>query len=299
MNKNIIENPGLYFTYLLGRLLKGSIKADARYLEILYNYKMGKKLDLDNPITYNEKLQWLKLYDKNPLYTKLVDKYEVRKYISEKIGDKYLIPLIGVWNSFDEINFDLLPNQFVLKCTHDSGGLVICKDKTKLNINEVRKKLERGLRRNYFTNTREWPYKNVKPRIIAEKYMVDESGIQLKDYKIFCFDGEPKTLFVATDRGIDTKFDFFDINFKKISVKQHYDNSHKSINKPQGFKTMLELSKKLSQDMPHVRIDFYDICGKVYFGEMTFYHFSGLERFEPESYDYEFGKWISLPKMIK
>jgi hypothetical protein len=160
--------------------------SDERALCILFRLKMGKKLKLNPPVTYNEKLQWLKLYDRNPLYTKLCDKFEVRKYISETIGDNYLIPLLGVWDNFDEINFETLPNQFVLKCTHDSGGIVICKDKKRLDYEKAKKKINKSLKRNYYYSGREWPYKNIKPRIICEKYMVDESGVELKDYKLSC-----------------------------------------------------------------------------------------------------------------
>lgn len=200
----------LYSIYALGHILQGSPEADEKYLKILFKYLMGKECNFDNPQTYSEKLQWLKIYDRNPLYTQLVDKYEVRKFIEERIGSEHLIPCLGVWNHFDEIDFNKLPNQFVLKCTHDSGGLIICKDKSTLDLKQARKKIEHCLKRNYFLNHREWPYKDVKPRIIAEEYTVDESGYELKDYKIFCFNGEPKAMFIATDRGTDTKFDFFD-----------------------------------------------------------------------------------------
>ena len=272
---------------------------DKAYLKLMYYLIFDKKLNLNNSKTFNEKLQWLKLYDRNPLYTNLVDKYEVRKYIAQTIGEEYLIPLIGVWDKFDDIDFSTLPNQFVLKCTHDSGGLVICKNKSKLDIEVARKKINKCLRRNYYYSGREWPYKDVKPRIVCEKYMVDESGVELKDYKFFCFDGEPKALFVATDRGIDTRFDYFDMDFNHLPFMQHYKNGVKKITKPKGFDKMVELAKKLSGSIPHVRVDFYDINGKVYFGELTFYHFSGFEKFEPEEYDEIFGKWIKLPLKIQ
>ena len=251
---------------------------------------MKKKLNLDNPITYNEKLQWLKLYDRNPQYTKMVDKYEVKNYVKEVIGEEYIIPTLGVWEKFEDIDFDKLPNQFVLKCTHDSGGLVICKDKSKLDIEEVSKKINHCLKRNYYLNTREWPYKNVKPRIIAEKYMIDNSSNELKDYKFFCFDGEP----IVTDRGIDTRSDFYDMNFEHLNIRTGHHNSEKEIKCPNGFEIMKELSRKLSKGLPQSRIDFYDINGRVYFGEITFFHWSGLTPFEPEEWDYTFGSWIKL-----
>ena len=274
------------------KLLK--LLPDYIFLQIKYRYKFNKKLNLKKPQTFNEKLQWLKLYDRNPEYTKMVDKYEAKKYVANIIGEEYIIPTLGVYDKFEDINFATLPNQFVIKCTHDSGGLIICKDKTKLNIKEARKKINKSLKRNYFYTGREWPYKNVKPRIIIEKYMVDESKKELKDYKFFCFNGEPKLLFVAKDRPFATKFNYYDMNFKKLPFKQHYENFNDYIEKPKGFEKMIELSKKLSKDIPHVRVDFYDINGKVYFGELTFYHFSGFEKFEPEEWDKILGDMLKL-----
>lgn len=264
----------------------------------MYYARMGKRLDLNNPQTYNEKLQWLKLYDRKPEYTKLVDKYEVKKFVVDRIGNKHVIPTLGVWDSFEQIDFDSLPKQFVLKCTHDSGGLFICTDKDKLDIEVARKKINQSLRRNFYYFGREWPYKNVKPRIIAEKYMVDESGYELKDYKFFCFDGVPKALFIATDRQLkdeDTKFDFYDAEFNHIPVVNGHPNAYKEIKKPESFEEMKRLASILSVNIPHVRVDLYDINGHIYFGELTFYHFSGMVPFEPDEWDYTFGSWINLP----
>ncbi len=272
---------------------------DELYIKLCYRARIGKELNLNNPQTFNEKLQWLKLYDRNPEYTEMVDKYEAKKYVADIIGDKYIIPTLGLWNKFEDINFEKLPNQFVLKCTHDSGGLVICKDKSKLNVKEAKRKISKSLKTNYYYHSREWPYKNVKPRIIAEQYMVDESGTELKDYKFFCFNGEPKLLFIAKDRPYATKFNYYDMNFKKLPFKQHYENFNDCIEKPKGFDKMVELSKKLSKNIPHVRVDFYDINGKVYFGELTFYHFSGFEKFEPEDWDRTLGDMLKLPKEKK
>jgi len=270
--------------------------SDESYIKLVYLCRMHRRLNLDTPKTYNEKLQWLKLHDRNPLYTDLVDKYEVRKYISNKIGEEYLIPLLGVWDNFDDIDFNSLPEQFVLKCTHDSGGLVICKDKSTFNINTARKKLNNCLKYNFYWDGREWPYRDIKPRIIAEKYMVDESGTELKDYKLFCFHGEVKALFVARGRPDHTTFDFYDLDFQRLPVKQYYPNGKLDAQKPKGFSKMIELSKKLSDELIHVRVDLYDIKGSVYFGELTFYHFDGMERFEPDSFDQLFGSWLKLPQ---
>ncbi len=268
---------------------------DKIYLKIIYYCEVGKCLNLKNPKTFNEKIQWLKLYDRKPEYISYVDKYEVRKYISETIGDEYLIPLIDVYDNVDDIDWQKLPDQFVLKCTHGSSSNIICRNKAKLNIKSTKKQLKKWMNKSWFWFGREWPYKHIKPRIICEKYMVDESNYELKDYKFFCFSGEPRLLFVATDRPTDTKFNFYNLDFELINMKQYYQNSNKLISKPKGFEKMIELSKKLSENLPHVRVDFYDVNGKIYFGELTFYHFSGFKRFEPNYYDELLGEWLLLP----
>lgn len=270
---------------------------DEKYLKKLYMSNFGKELDLENPKTFNEKLQWLKLYDRKPEYTMMVDKYRVREYISEKLGEEYLIPLLGVWDDPEEIDFDKLPNQFVLKCNHNSGlGMCICKDKSKLDIKKVKAELKKGLKENFYLRGREWPYKDVPRKIICEKYMVDESGYELKDYKIFCFNGEPKALFVATDRMTDTKFDFFDVEFNHLPFTNGHPNAEKEIAKPQNLDEMLKAASILSKGIPQVRIDLYNVNGKILFGEMTFSHWSGMVPFEPNKWDERFGEWIVLPK---
>lgn len=269
---------------------------DRAYIQIYYFSHFKHFANLKNPTTYNEKLNWLKLHDRNPLYTKIVDKYEVKEYIADKIGEEYIIPTLGVWDHFDDIDFDTLPDQFVLKCTHDSEGLVICKDKSKLDLKAAKEKIEAALKLNFYYIGREWPYKNVKPRIIAEQYMEDHVDGELRDYKFFCFDGEPKAMFVASDRTINaTKFDYFDLEYNHLDLKQHYPNAGK-VRKPVTFEKMIELSKVLSKGMPHVRVDFYEVDGKLYFGELTFYHFSGFMPFQPAKWDKIFGDWIKLPK---
>lgn len=291
----VLKNPLWILVYLNNKGVH--IIGDKHYLSLLYKLSIGKKLDIENPKTYNEKLQWLKLNDRKDEYTMMVDKYEVKKIIEKIIGKEYIIPTIGVYNSFDEIDFSELPNQFVIKCTHDSGGLVIVKNKEKLDINEARKKIEKSLSKNFYWYSREWPYKNVKPRIIIEKYMEDIETKELRDYKFFCFNGEPKYMFLATDRQSgETKFNFYDLNFKILPFRQGHPNNTKKIEKPKTFKEMIHLSKKLSKNIPHVRVDFYEINGKVYFGELTFYHYSGLVKFDPEEWDIKMGKLISLPK---
>lgn len=271
---------------------------DKIYLQIYYRRIFGRKLNLKEPKTFNEKIQWLKLYDRNPTYSKMVDKYEAKNYVENKIGKEYIIPTLGVWEEFDKINFSELPNHFVLKTTHDSGGVVIVKDKDKMNLVKTKKIIEDSLNNNYYLQGREWPYKNVKHRIIAEKYMVDESGYELKDYKFFCFNGIAKVMFIASDRqntNEETKFDFFDMEFNHLPFTNGHPNSNKIIIKPKSFEKMKKLAEILSEGIPQVRIDFYDINGNIYFGEMTFSHWSGFVPFIPDEWDYRLGSMINLP----
>ena len=270
---------------------------DRAYIQMYYFAHFKKFCNLKNPKTYNEKLNWLKLHDKNPIYTRIVDKFEAKEYVKNIIGDQYIIPTLGVWDNFDDIDFDKLPQQFVLKCTHDSEGLVIVKDKDKLDKEMAKNKIESALKQNFFYIGREWPYKNVKPRIIAEKYMEEHIDGELRDYKFFCFDGEPKAMFVASDRASDNvKFDYFDLNFNHLDIKQKYPHAEQPLRKPVTFEKMIELSKVLSKGFPHVRVDFYEVDGQLYFGELTFYHFSGFMPFEPNKWDKIFGDWIKLPQ---
>ena len=271
---------------------------DETYLKIAYKIKLGKELHLDPPVTYNEKLQWLKIHDRNPEYTRWVDKYEAKILAGRIIGEEHIIPTLGIWYHFDEINFDSLPNQFVLKCTHDSGGLIICKNKSQLNKTAARRKIESCLRHNFFSGQREWPYKNVKPRIIAEPYIEDSKTGELRDYKFFAFHGEVKALFIATERGRkeETKFDFFDAEFHHLPFINGHPNAEILPEKPIRFEEMKIMAAKLAKGIPHVRVDLYEADGKVYFGEMTFFHWSGMKPFEPEEWDNRFGEWIKLPR---
>lgn len=294
----IIKNPYKLLYAIICRIpFVAKCIPDKQYIRLAYRSSIGKKLNLNNPQNYNEKLQWLKLNDRNPLYIDLVDKFQVKRYVSEIIGEKYIVPTLGVWSCFDEINFDELPNQFVLKCTHDSGGIIICKDKKNFNIIQARKKITKLLKKNYYWQGREWPYKNVKPRIIAEKYMVDESGAELKDYKLFSFDGKVKLIQVDYDRFLNHKRNLYSIKWDYIDAEIEYptDKNH-IINKPKCLDELIMLSEKLSEGFPHLRTDFYIINGKIYFGELTFYHGSGLERFRPESLGMQMGEWINLKK---
>ncbi len=276
---------------------KLEILPDSKYLKIKYYMTFRKKLNIDNPKSYNEKLQWLKLYDRNKKYTTLVDKYEVKKYVASVIGEDYIIPTIAVFNSFDDIDFSKLPDKFVIKCTHDSGGLIICSDKSKLNIKNARRIINKSLKKNYYRIGREWPYKNVKRKIIIEKYMQDFTDGELRDYKFFCFNGKAKLMFIASNRQGkgDTYFDFFDLDFNHLSFEQGHPNAPSIPHKPINFDKMIVLAEKLSKNIPHVRVDFYEVNGKIYFGEMTFFHYSGFTRFNPEKWDFELGKLINLP----
>lgn len=269
---------------------------DEMYIQIYYFSHFKHFANMRNPQTYNEKLNWLKLHDRNPLYTKLVDKFEVKEYVAPIIGQEHIIPTLGVWDCFDDIDFDKLPNQFVLKCTHDSEGLVIVKDKVTMDKIAAKEKIEAALKQNFFYIGREWPYKNVKPRIIAEKYMENPVDGELRDYKFFCFDGEPKAMYVASERVSDhVKFDYFDLDFNHLDIKQKYPHADKPLRKPHTFDKMIELSKMLSKGFTHVRVDFYEVEGCLYFGELTFFHLSGFMPFEPDKWDYIFGEWLKLP----
>lgn len=269
--------------------------SDELFVKLEYKLKMKNDLDIANPKRYNEKLQWLKLYDHNPLYTDLVDKYEVREYVEDLIGKDYLIPVYGVYRNYDDINFDNLPNQFVLKPTHTSGDVFLCKDKSEINHTELKKDISQWLKKDYFDYHREWPYKNIQPRIVCEKFMIEKGSDRIKDYKFFCFDGKPELMFVASDRGTNTKFDFYDMAFNHLDVKQHYPKSDTPMAKPKNYEKMIQLAEKLSKGFPHVRIDLYSINDTLYFGEFTFYHFSGFEHFEPDSFDFELGSSLKLP----
>ncbi len=273
-----------------------NILSDKLHTKLKYRLKMGRALNFKNPQTFTEKLCWLKLYDHDARYIPLVDKWDVMEHVANCIGSEYCVKKYGVWDSFDEIDFDALPDQFVLKSTNDSGSTVICKDKSTFDKDAARECLNHSKKSSYYWFNREWQYKNLPHRILAEEYLTDASGSGLIDYKFFCFDGKPEFMFIATGRMEgDTRFDFFDMDFQWLPVKQHYPNADVRPSKPEGFDEMAELARKLSQGLRHVRVDFFQVGQQVYFGELTFVHFGGYEKFEPEQYDYEFGKFLKLP----
>lgn len=270
---------------------------DNIYLKYKYRKIMGKPLNLKNPQTFNEKLQWLKLYDRKPIYTIMVDKYEAKQYVADIIGEEYIIPTLGVWDHFDDIDFEVLPEQFVLKCTHDSGGVVICKNKNELDKTTTKGKIEKCLKTNFYWNGREWPYKNVKPRIIAEKYMEDPNVGELRDYKFFCFGGQAKCFKVDFDRFVSHHANYYDINknmldFGETICMPAFD---KLIDFPETIDKMRELAERLSASSSFLRVDFYDVKGNVYFGELTFYPASGFGEFTSDEWDIKLGEWIKIP----
>lgn len=270
---------------------------DRPYLKLMYHLKMGKPLDLENPETFNEKLQWLKLYDRRPEYRTMVDKYAVREYIREKLGESYLIPLLGVWDNPDEIDFSSLPNKFVLKCNHNSGtGMIICTDKSKLDIASVKKTLQEGLRENYYLTKREWPYKGVPRKIVCEPFMEDSDTSELTDYKIHCFNGKPEFILVCSGRfskdGLHE--DFYSPDWEKLDVKRPHCPTSTFIPRPEKLDELLALAAELSSGYPFMRTDFYIINDKVYFGEITLYPAAGMEPFEPRERDKQFGDLLAL-----
>lgn len=273
---------------------------DKKYICRCFKKKLKKDLDLDSPISFNEKLQWLKINDRNQLYTTLVDKIAVKEYISKVIGKQFIIPTIGVWDSPEEIDFESLPDKYVMKCNHNSNmGLCICKDKSNLNVEKVKKELRQGLKRNYYYSGREWPYKDVPPKILAEMYLENSETGGLTDYKIHCFNGKPKFILVCKDRFSQSGLteDFFTIDWEHMSVKRpNHRNAASPIPRPDKLEEMLSLAEKLSESIPFVRVDFYLIDGNVYFSELTLYPASGFVSFDPEEWDKTFGDWLILPE---
>lgn len=275
--------------------------SDKQFIVKAYKYRMNKRINLCKPKTFNEKLQWLKLYDRNPEYTNMVDKYEAKKYVASIIGKEYIIPTLGIYNKFDEIDFDKLPKQFVIKCTHDSGGLIIVKNKDELDIKNAKNIINRCLKRNYYYLGREWPYKDVKPRIIIEEYIEDNKG-ELNDYKVYAFNGKCDYVMVCIDRAKkETKFLYFDKNW---NIKKEFSNDGKMygdtliIDKPINLDKMFEFASILSKGIPFVRVDFYEVSGKLYFGELTFYPSSGFDTDRTRECDKALSEALKLEEKI-
>ncbi len=297
---NAITHPSNVIMYSLQRTGIIAKLNDEMYVRLLYFISFHKKLNLKAPQTYNEKLQWLKLYDRKPEYTKMVDKYAVKGYVASIIGAKYIIPTIDVWDKPEDIEWNKLPKKFVLKTTHGGGneGVVICKDKNSFDISNAVAKLNQNMKQDVYKNMREWPYKDVPKKIIAEQFIEPSPGNEdLPDYKFFCFDGNVKALFIGTDRGSGSvKFDYYDADFNHLDLIQYHPMSGKTLAKPKNFDEMKQIASKLSKGIPQVRIDLYNVEGKIYFGEMTFYHHGGFVPFHPSHWDKDFGDWIVLPE---
>lgn len=295
-----LSHPRDLLVYVITRYKLASSLSDEKYLKLIYRIMFGKRLNLEHPETFNEKLQWLKLNDRNPLYPRMVDKVTAKDYVASIIGEKYIIPTLAVYKDVDDIHLEELPEQFVLKTNHSGGntGVVICRDKNTFDLEAAKKKLRVSLKSDMFSNTREWPYTQIKPQVFAEKFMTEGEKIDrgLSDYKFFCFDGVVKALFVGTERNTgDVKFDFYDADFNHLDLVQTHPMSGRVLVKPRNFELMKQIAEKLSKGIPHVRVDLYNISGEIYFGELTFYHHGGFQPFHPESWDRVWGEWITLP----
>lgn len=302
---SLFRNPAHFVAALLFRF--GSWIPDKLYLRIIYRLELGEILHLDNPQTYNEKLQWLKLYNRKPEYTTMVDKVAVKDYVASIIGPEYIIPTLGVWDSPNDIEWDKLPNQFVLKTNHDSGnnGVVVVMDVEKLKDLHYKRniinRLNQSLRKDAYTAGREWPYKNIERKVFAEQYMEDQTTHDLRDYKFYCIEGTPIFLFVATERNIPgeiAKFTYFDMDFKPLDLRMAHPKSKHTIDRPLCFEEMKKMAEKLAQGIPTVRIDLYEVNGKVYFGEFTFFPSGGLAAFHPDKWDKILGDRVTLPEPI-
>lgn len=292
---HIINNVVFGRLFLLWRRLSPFIPSDRLFLKVYYRLAMGKRLNLNNPQTFTEKIQWLKLHNTDPLYSKMVDKHQVRSIVADKIGNKYLIPLVGVYSSFDEIDVSSLPNKFVIKTTHDSGNVLVCTEKANFDFAEAKRRMEKALKSNYFYKSREYPYKNAVPRIIIEDFIEsDTPELGLIDYKFFCFNGEPRILLVVSSRTGICRNDFFDMNFNPIDVHLGFERSETPIKRPTNFEEMISVAKLLSKGLVHVRIDLYNIKDKIYFGEYTFHHNGGLSVFKNKTDDIKWGDYIQI-----
>lgn len=299
LNK-FLKNPYRIIVYLADKNILDWVP-DKTYLKLIYRAFTKKKLNLKNPKTYNEKLQWLKINNRNPLYTKLVDKYEVRKYISEKIGSEYIIPLLGVYDNFEDIEFNKLPNRFVLKTTHDSGGVVVCNNKNEFNIDIAREKINSSLKRNYYKRWREWPYKDIHPKIICEEFICTKEDVLPVDYKFHCFNGEPDNVMVCIGRETGKpKFYFFDKewNLLKYNIAGKNAPDNFSLEKPKMMDEMFDIARRLSKDLLFVRVDLYCEDNKIYFGELTFFPDSGFDSNLLDETDLLFGEKIKLGRVI-
>ena len=289
-----LNNP-IAYSYVVNQTGLLNFLPDEAYIKIVYRVLMGHPLNLDNPKTFCEKINWLKLYDRKPEYTIMVDKCLVKEYVEKRIGKQYIVPTLGSWASFAEIDFNLLPEKFVLKCNHDSGGLIICKGKNKLDMKYARKKLSKCLKRNFYYVGREWPYKEVKPMIFAEQLLENKDGSELRDYKFYCFNGEPRFLYVSESLTDHSKARVSYLNLD-WTFSEFYRKDYKQYEtipeKPETFNDMIRFARVLSEGIPFLRVDFYESDKKLFFGELTFSPGSGLTTFYPEKWEKYWGEQI-------
>ena len=296
--KKVLGKPQLLLAHVMMVPGVSTLFSDELYLKLLYYLYTGHRLDLEHPQSFNEKLNWEKLYYRHPLMPKLVDKYDAKAYVAEKIGSEHVVPNYGVWNTPEEVDFDSLPEQFVLKCTHNSGtGMYICRDKRKMDVDKVKEGLRRGLKERFYMKAREWAYKDAHPRIIADKFLDDHSGAEIQDYKFLCFNGKPKYVYQSV-KGKFVYENWYDMDFQPVNINNSFPRRLPEFEKPKGFEKMKELAAKLSAGFPHVRIDFFDVEGHVYFAEFAFYNWAGIMPFEDYEMDLELGKHFILPEKI-
>ncbi len=296
--RHYLIDPGKIVTALAARGFFNWLP-DKPYLKMVFRARMKSKLNIEDARTFNEKQQWLKLYYRTDEQIRVADKVEVRPFVEHKIGKDYLIPAIGVYDRVSDIPWSDLPDRFVLKCSHASTANIVCKNKDALDISDAETKLTRWMKRNWFWYGREWPYLAIKPRILAEHFVDDGHAGGLIDYKFFCFDGEPRMMFVATDRQSkddETKFDFYDLDWNWLPIQNGHPNAGDTLEKPDALGEMISLARTLSKGFPHVRVDLYYVAGRIYFGEMTFYHYSGFTPFIPAQWDVTLGNWLTLPE---
>lgn len=269
--------------------------SDSTYIRMLYYARFHKKIDLDNPKSFNEKIQWLKLHDRKSIYTTMVDKDKAKEYLSKIIGEEYIISTLGIFDKFSDINFDALPNEFVIKCTHDSGSFVIVHDKNNFDKKRAEKIINKGLKHNGFNYAREWPYKNVKPRIIIEELLKNRNNEELVEYNVFCFNGIPKMVMTCFGDKKNQRYNnYYDISFKKLYFKCGYDYTYEIERKPKSYDKMIQLSKEISKNIPLLRVDFYIVDDKIKIGELTLYHFAGFGPYDPYDWDNKIGEWLDL-----
>ena len=292
---NSISNPKEIFVKLFVHLF-GKVIEDRLYIQIIYYLSFGRKIDLDKPRSFNEKMNWLKLYNRVPLYTILADKYEVKAFVAKIIGEEFVVENYGVYDTWEDIDFDKLPDQFVIKGTHDSGGAFVCRNKARFDCNRVKRRIEKNLKKNYYFPLREWPYMNIKPRIIIDKFLDDGTGSELRDYKFYCFNGIPKYIY-NTIKGNNIYENFYDMDFNPININHGFPRHQPEFEKPKNFELMKKLASKLSFGLPFVRVDFFEVDNKVYFGEFTFYDWGGMRPFESYEQDLFLGDLLELPEI--